>query len=36
MCVFASPMLVLYLLGIGVSWMVHPATRKRSAAEAAA
>jgi sec-independent protein translocase protein TatC len=36
MCVFASPMLVLYLLGIGVSWLVHPATRKRRAAKAAA
>ena len=36
MCVFASPMLVLYLLGIGVSWMVHPATRKRRAAKASA
>jgi sec-independent protein translocase protein TatC len=34
MCIFASPMLVLYLLGIGVSYVVHPATRKRRAAKA--
>ena len=34
MCVFASPMLVLYLLGIGVSYIVHPATRKRRAEKA--
>lgn len=31
MCVFASPMLVLYLLSIGVSAAVHPASRKRRA-----
>lgn len=35
MCVFASPMLALYLLSIGVSWFVHPKTRKRRAAKAA-
>src|SRR5215475_255732 len=29
MCVFATPMLVLYLISIGVSYMVHPATRKK-------
>jgi sec-independent protein translocase protein TatC len=34
MCVFASPMMALYLLSIGVSWFVHPATRKRRAAKA--
>jgi len=28
MCVFASPMLVLYLISIGVSFMVHPARRR--------
>ncbi len=35
MCVFATPMLVLYLISIGVSYMVHPATRRkrREAAE---
>ena len=31
MCVFASPMLVLYLISIGVSFMVHPARRRRLA-----
>jgi sec-independent protein translocase protein TatC len=35
MCVFASPMLVLYLIGIGVSYLVHPASRRRRAAKAA-
>ncbi len=29
MCVFASPMLVLYLVSIGVSFLVHPARRRR-------
>jgi hypothetical protein len=29
MCVFASPMLVLYLISIGVSFMVHPARRRK-------
>ena len=28
MCLFASPMLVLYLLGVGVAFLVHPARRK--------
>jgi sec-independent protein translocase protein TatC len=28
MCLFASPMLVLYFLGVGVAWFVHPARRK--------
>ena len=28
MCLFASPMLVLYMLGIGVAFLVHPASRK--------
>ena len=28
MCVFASPMLTLYVLSIGVSFMVHPARRR--------
>ena len=35
MCVFATPMLALYLLSIGVSWFVHPATRRKRAAKAA-
>jgi sec-independent protein translocase protein TatC len=29
MCVFAAPMLVLYLLSIGVAYMVHPNRRNR-------
>ncbi len=28
MCLFATPMLVLYLLGVGVAFLVHPARRK--------
>ncbi|HVW77061.1 MAG TPA: twin-arginine translocase subunit TatC [Alloacidobacterium sp.] len=35
MCVFATPMLVLYLISIGVAFMVHPARRKRKREEAA-
>lgn len=35
MCVFATPMLTLYLLSIGVAWFVHPATRKKRAEKAA-
>ncbi len=30
MCLFASPMLLLYLVSIGVSYMVHPARRRRA------
>ena len=29
MCLFASPMLALYFLGVGVAWFVHPNRRKR-------
>jgi sec-independent protein translocase protein TatC len=36
MCVFAAPMLALYLISIGVSWFVHPVSRKRRAAKAKA
>lgn len=36
MCVFATPMLTLYLISIGVSWFVHPVTRRKRAAKAAA
>ena len=32
MCVFAMPMLVLYLISIGVAHMVHPSRRKEKAA----
>ncbi len=28
MCIYAAPMLALYLIGIGVAWWVHPARRK--------
>ncbi|HKD04029.1 MAG TPA: twin-arginine translocase subunit TatC [Terriglobales bacterium] len=28
MCLFAAPMVVLYVLSIGVAWMVHPKQRK--------
>lgn len=28
MCLFAAPMIVLYVVGIGVAWMVHPKRRK--------
>jgi sec-independent protein translocase protein TatC len=27
MCIFAAPMLALYALSIGVSWLVHPKHR---------
>jgi sec-independent protein translocase protein TatC len=35
MCIYAIPMLALYLIGIGVAWWVHP-SRKRKKAEATA
>jgi len=28
MCLFATPMVALYILSIGVAWMVHPAQRR--------
>ena len=28
MCIFAAPMIVLYLFSIGVAWLVHPKQRK--------
>jgi sec-independent protein translocase protein TatC len=31
MCVFAAPMVVLYILSIGVAWLVHPKRRKKRA-----
>lgn len=34
MCVYAVPMLALYMIGIAVAWYVHPSRRKRKAAEA--
>jgi sec-independent protein translocase protein TatC len=35
MCVFAAPMLVLYIISIGVAYMVHPSRRDRKKQEAA-
>jgi sec-independent protein translocase protein TatC len=32
LCAFAAPMLVLYLIGIGGAWLVHPARRKKKEA----
>jgi sec-independent protein translocase protein TatC len=32
MCIFAAPMVVLYILSIGIAWFVHPAQRKKRAA----
>lgn len=34
MCLFASPMLVLYFLGVGIAFFVHPSRRKPPAAPA--
>jgi len=31
MCVFAAPMVALYLLSIGIAWLVHPKRRKARA-----
>ena len=30
MCIFAAPMIVLYILSIGVAWFVHPSRRNRA------
>ncbi len=35
MCLFASPMLALYFLGVGIAWFVHPDHRKRKEKKAA-
>jgi sec-independent protein translocase protein TatC len=35
MCIYAIPMLALYMIGIGVAWWVHPDRRKKKAQEAA-
>lgn len=34
MCIFAAPMIALYLLSIGVAWLVHPARRNKAKAAA--
>src|SRR5580658_6347655 len=31
MCVFAAPMIVLYLFSIGIAWFVHPTQRRKRA-----
>ncbi len=36
MCIYAVPMLVLYVVGIGVAWWVHPSRRKAKEAKEAA
>jgi len=36
MCIYAIPMLALYLIGIGVAWWVHPSRRKAKLAKEAA
>lgn len=36
MCIFAAPMIALYLVSIGVAWLVHPARRKRTKEESEA
>ena len=36
MCIYAVPMLALYLIGIGVAWWVHPSRRKAKEAKEAA
>ena len=33
MCIFAAPMVVLYLFSIGVAWLVHPKRRKEREAK---
>jgi len=35
MCIYAIPMLALYMIGIGVAWWVHPSRRKAKEAKAA-
>ncbi len=35
MCLFASPMLVLYFIGVAVAWFVHPSRRKAKETTAA-
>jgi sec-independent protein translocase protein TatC len=36
MCVFAAPMLGLYIVSIGVAYMVHPSRRDRKKKQEAA
>ena len=34
MCIFAAPMIVLYVFSIAIAWFVHPTQRKKRAAKA--
>jgi sec-independent protein translocase protein TatC len=34
MCIFAAPMIVLYMVSIAIAWFVHPTQRKKRAAKA--
>ena len=34
MCIFAAPMIVLYLVSIAIAWFVHPAQRRKRAEKA--
>ena len=36
MCIFAAPMIVLYVFSIAIAWFVHPTQRKKRAAKAGA
>ncbi len=36
MCIFAAPMLVLYMIGVGAAFLVHPASRRAREAKKAA
>jgi sec-independent protein translocase protein TatC len=36
MCIYALPLLALYMIGIGVAWWVHPSRRKAKEAKEAA
>ncbi|HUI85446.1 MAG TPA: twin-arginine translocase subunit TatC [Candidatus Binatia bacterium] len=35
MCIFAAPMILLYLVSIAIAWFVHPTQRKKRAAKSA-
>ena len=34
MCLFAAPMIVLYVVSIAIAWFVHPTQRRKRAAKA--
>jgi len=34
MCIFAAPMIILYLISIAIAWFVHPAQRRKRAEKA--